>query len=76
MNKLLKNPRILFPFFMALFMAFIMSGALTLLNIGLVNDFIFRWLKSFLFGFMIAFPTAFFVAPLVHKIVNKIVNKN
>jgi hypothetical protein len=76
MKKFIKNPRILFPFFMALFMAFIMSGALTLLNIGLVDDFIFKWLKSFLFGFMIAFPTAFFIAPLVHKIVNKIVNKN
>ena len=73
MKKLLKNPRILFPFFMALIMAFIMSGVLTAINTGLDINFIFRWIKSFAIGFLVAFPTAIFVAPLVQKIVKKII---
>jgi len=56
-------------------MAFIMSGVLTFINVGMIEGFLFRWLKSFFYGLLIAFPTAFFVAPLVNKIVQKIISK-
>ena len=42
MKKFIQNPCILFPFFMALIMAFIMSGVLIFINLGLVNNFIFN----------------------------------
>jgi hypothetical protein len=61
MKKFIQNPRILFPFFMALNMAFIMSGVLIFINLGLVNNFIFVWMKSFVIAFTVAFPTAFFI---------------
>ena len=72
MKKFIQNPRILFPFFMALTMAFIMSGVLIFINLGLVNNFIFVWMKSFIIAFTVAFPTAFFITPIVQKIVKKV----
>lgn len=74
MKKFIQNPRILFPFFMALSMAFIMSGVLIFINLGLVNNFIFIWMKSFIIAFAVAFPTAFFITPIVQKIVKKVMS--
>ena len=74
MKKFIQNPRILFPFFMALTMAFIMSGVLIFINLGLVNNFIFIWMKSFIIAFAVAFPTAFFITPIVQKIVKKVMS--
>ena len=74
MKKFIQNPRILFPFFMALTMAFIMSGVLIFINLGLVNNFIFIWMKSFVIGFTVAFPTAFFITPIVQKIIKKVMS--
>ena len=74
MKKFIQNPRILFPFFMALTMAFIMSGVLIFINLALVNNFIFIWMKSFIIAFAVAFPTAFFITPIVQKIVKKVMS--
>ena len=74
MKKFIQNPRLLFPFFMALNMAFIMSGVLIFINLGLVNNFIFVWMKSFVIAFTVAFPTAFFITPIVQKIVKKVMS--
>jgi hypothetical protein len=74
MKKFIQNPRILFPLFMALTMAFIMSGVLIFINLGLVNNFIFIWMKSFIIAFLVAFPTAFFITPIVQKIVKKVIS--
>jgi hypothetical protein len=74
MKKFIQNPRLLFPFFMALTMAFIMSGVLIFINLGLVNNFIFIWTKSFIIAFTVAFPTAFFITPIVQKIVKKVMS--
>ena len=74
MKKFIQNPRILFPFFMALTMALIMSGVLIFINLGLVNNFIFIWMKSFIIAFAVAFPTAFFITPIVQKIVKKVMS--
>ena len=72
MKKFIQNPRLLFPFFMALTMAFIMSGVLIFINLGLVNNFIFIWMKSFIIAFTLAFLTPFFITPIVQKIVKKV----
>jgi len=74
MKKFIQNPRLLFPFFMALTMAFIMSGVLIFINLGLVENFIFIWMKSFIIAFTVAFPTAFFITPIVQKIVKKVMS--
>ena len=50
--KILKNPKVLFPFFMALFMAFFMSGIMTLVNVGFVDNFFKMWARAFTIGFL------------------------
>jgi hypothetical protein len=49
---------------MALFMAFFMSGVMTLVNIGFVDNFFKMWARAFTIGFLVAFPVAFFVGQL------------
>ncbi len=72
MYKFLKNPKILFPFFMALIMASIMSGVLILINIGFVEKFFSIWLRSFLIAFTIAFPTVLLYQIPSLKVLKKI----
>lgn len=70
--KFLKNPKILFPFFMAMIMAFIMSGVLVYINLGFIDHFFAVWMHSYLIAFCVALPTVYAVVPLVGKIVKKI----
>ena len=49
---------ILLSFFMSLILSFILSFGNTLINIGLVSDFILIWIRSFAIGFLISLPTA------------------
>ncbi|MBS7621165.1 DUF2798 domain-containing protein, partial [Candidatus Bathyarchaeota archaeon] len=44
-------------------MSFTMSLVLTLINLGLVSDFLFRWLRAFLIGFAVSFPTSLVIIP-------------
>lgn len=72
MLKIVKNPRFLFPLFMASTMGFIMSGTMTFIHLGLSPNFLSLWMHSFIAAFFVAFPTIFLVAPLVQKLVRKI----
>lgn len=64
--------KIIFSLIMSAMMAFTMSLIMTFINIGLVDDFIFRWLRAFCIGFSVAFPTSLMAAPIARKIINKI----
>jgi len=61
---------------MALIMAFVMSGAMLFINLGMFEGFFLMWIKSFSYAFCVAFPTAYFVAPQVQKLVKKICEIN
>ena len=69
-----KYKSFVFSFFMSLLMSGIMSLAITIFNLGLVDDLIIIWLRSWVFAFFIAFPVIIFVSPVVHKIVNFVVD--
>ena len=73
--KILKNPKIVFPAVMALFMAFVMSFVMTAVNRGFSLMFVIYWLKSFVIGYICAFPTAAFFAPIARKITEKVCSK-
>jgi hypothetical protein len=62
-------------FFIALLMSCFMSLVISLFNLGLVNDFLTIWLKSWGFAFIVGFPTLVLVSPVVRKLVN-LVMKN
>lgn len=53
-------------------MSFFMSFIITLINLGLVDGFVFKWLGAFWKAFLIAFPTIFIVVPTVRRLVKKL----
>lgn len=57
------------------FMSFIMSGAITLINLGFVNGFFGIWLHAWLVAYAIAFPTILLVFPFTRKLAMKIAAK-
>jgi len=59
---------LLFAGFMSGFMAFFMSGILTLVNLGWVDGFFGKWLHAFLIAWPIAFPLVLLFAPLTRKL--------
>lgn len=64
---------ILLSFFMSLILSFVLSLANTLINMGLVNDLILIWMRSFAIGFLISFPTALLAISAIRPIVNKLI---
>ncbi|MEM5528969.1 DUF2798 domain-containing protein [Gammaproteobacteria bacterium AS21] len=54
---------------MALFMSCIMSFVISVFNVGIVDNILAIWLKSWSFAFIVAFPAVLMVAPLVRRIV-------
>lgn len=54
-------------------LALIMSGALLLVNRGLVPGFVTLWMRSFGVAFLVAFPTSMVVVPLVRRVVGAMV---
>ena len=58
----------LFGLFMAFFMSFLMSGAITAINVGLPPDFVSRWMHSWGLAFLLAYPAILIVAPLARRL--------
>lgn len=58
----------LFGLFMACFMSFLMSGAITAINLGVPPDFLARWMRSWGIAFLLAYPAILIVAPLARQL--------
>jgi Protein of unknown function (DUF2798) len=67
--------RTIFALVMSLMMSFIMSGVITLINIGL-GDFFSHWMKAFFPAWGLAFLAISMVLPVAHKIVKIIIKEN
>ncbi|MEO0603416.1 MAG: DUF2798 domain-containing protein [Myxococcota bacterium] len=61
----------MFAVLMSLGMSFIMSFVMTAANVGMVEQFVFIWLKGFAVGFLAALPSAMLVAPIAQRIVRR-----
>lgn len=70
-----KYHKIVFSFLMALFMSCIMSFVISIFNVGMVDNIISIWLKSWSFAFIVAFPTVLMVSPMVHKLVSFVLHE-
>lgn len=57
------------------FMSFIMSGAITFINLGLVDGFVKIWFHAWILAYAIAFPTILLVFPFARKLAMKIASK-
>ncbi len=64
---------LLFAVFMAFFMSGFMSLVVTLLNVGLIDDLAYRWLTAWPKSFVIALPAIMLIGPLVKNIVARLV---
>jgi hypothetical protein len=62
-------------FLLSCFMSFIMSGAITFINLGLVDNFVGIWLHAWLVAWSIAFPAILTVFPFARKLATKIASK-
>lgn len=69
-----KHQDLVHAFFMAVTMSCFMSLVISLFNVGLVNDFLTIWLKSWGFAFIVGFPTFVLISPVVRKLVNLVMN--
>lgn len=73
---MLFNPKyqpLVFAFFMALIMSFLMSGVISVINLGVPDNFLTIWFHAWWSAFVIAFPIVLFVAPMVRKITAKLI---
>ena len=61
-----KFHRLVFAFFMSFIMSCVMSFAISLANVGLVENFFWVWMDAWFFGFFVAFAGVFTVSPLVN----------
>lgn len=69
-----RHAPILLAFFTSLFMSFLMSMIITLVNIGPQPDFLARWMHAFALAFPVAFPSIILVLPLARKLVARLVD--
>lgn len=67
--------KLVFAFLMSLFMSCLMSGVITFINLGLVDNFMSIWLEAYWKAFIVAFPIISFVAPFVQKLTKVLVKQ-
>ncbi len=66
------QPKYVQPAIMAGIMAFIMTGFVTWLNLGLQPNFLFLWAKAFVMAWPLASVAAFIAAPLAPKLTQRL----
>lgn len=69
MSKLPKNYfHLVFSLIMGAIMVLLMTFVITLVNVGMANDFLFRWMKAFAVAYVVAVPVIYFLAPMAKKL--------
>jgi TRAP-type C4-dicarboxylate transport system permease small subunit len=65
--------RVVFPVVITAIIVFVVSGAVTLFNIGWRNDLVIRWWSAFAIGWPIAAGTAYLAIPFAGSLTQRIV---
>jgi fructose-specific phosphotransferase system IIC component len=63
---------LLFPFFMSLVMAFIMTAFITWINTGLADGYVGRWMHSFLLAWPLAMACIVLFANRIRTMTSKL----
>lgn len=63
-------------FLIAIVMTFIMSFAISIINLGFVDGFIHLWLHAWSMAFILAFPTMTIISPFLRKLAMRIASKS
>ncbi|MGL5446077.1 MAG: DUF2798 domain-containing protein [Rhabdaerophilum sp.] len=67
--------RFIFPFFLSGIMAFLMTGFVTWLNLGLPPDFIRRWMLAWVTAWPLAYLAALIAAPFAQQATKFVISK-
>ena len=59
----------------ATFMTFVMSFAISWINLGLIKGFFGIWMHAWLVAFVVAFPTLLLVLPTMRRLAVRIASK-
>ena len=74
MNKLPKNRfHLVFSLLMGAMMISLMTLVITFANVGLVADFVARWLRAFVIAYVVGVPVIYFLAPFARKMTARFV---
>jgi hypothetical protein len=74
MKKLPKTRfHLVFSLLMGAMMISLMTLVITLVNVGLVPDFIARWLRAFVIAYVVGVPVIYFLAPFARKLTGRCV---
>jgi hypothetical protein len=57
-------------------MVFMVTLVATYLNLGLRNDFVLQWAKSYIVAWPIAAAMAFLVTPMARRFTDRVTNRN
>ncbi len=69
MSKLPKARfHLVFSLLMGAMMISLMTFVITLINVGWVPDFLWRWGKAFLIAYVVGVPVIYFLAPLARRL--------
>jgi hypothetical protein len=66
-----KKFHLVFSAVMGALMISLMTLVITFVNVGLVEDFLGRWLRAFLIAYVVGVPVIFFLAPMARKITGR-----
>jgi hypothetical protein len=67
-----KKFHLVFSLVMGALMISLMTLVITFVNVGLVEDFVGRWLRAFLIAYVVGVPVIFFLAPMARKITGRL----
>lgn len=74
MQKLPKRHfHLAFSIVMGAMMVFLMTFVITLVNVGMPPDFLWRWAKAFAVAYVVAVPVIYFTAPKARMITARFV---
>ncbi len=69
-----KYKKIIYSFFMSLFMSCTISLIICIYNFGLENNIIAAWLNAWFLSFVVSFPTIILLSPIIYRFVNLIIS--
>ena len=67
-----KKFHLVFSAIMGALMISLMTLVITFVNVGLIEDFLGRWMRAFLIAYVVGVPVIFFLAPMARKITGRL----
>lgn len=68
--------KIVFALIMGMITTGIISFALIAINLGLSDNFLKTWFKSWVLAYLFVIPSILFIAPLVERFVDRIIKQS